>query len=111
VSSAEVTAQLRALYLPCAMKLRHKLVFAIAAVLILLFALGVSPRGQEFLLGNRSPSETLSEADDRAMGAALAPLVYCLVPGIVIFLYGLGDVIVCRVLRRRLSRTSKRNLA
>jgi hypothetical protein len=62
------------------MKLRHKIVLVLSAVLCLLFLLGESPPGQAFLFGKPRPSETHWEADDRHMGAGLAPLVYCLVP-------------------------------
>lgn len=89
------------------MKLRHKIVFAVVAVLFLLFLIGESPSGQDFLLGKPAPSETHWEADDRAMGAGLAPLAYCLVPGIALLLYGLGDIVVCRMLRRRSNRPTK----
>jgi hypothetical protein len=83
------------------MRLRQKVVFAIAATLLLLFVLGASPRGQEFLRGKAPSSETHWQTDDRYIGAGLAPFVYCLVPGVVLFLYGLGDVVVRRVLRHR----------
>src|SRR5579863_3128786 len=83
------------------MKLRHRIVLVLSAVLCLLFLLGESPPGQAFLLGKPRPSETHWDADDGHMGAGLAPLVYCLVPGVALLVYGLGDVVLCWVSRRR----------
>ncbi len=83
------------------MKLRHKIVLVLSAVLCLLFLLVESPPGRSFLLGKPSPSQTHWEADDRYMGAGLAPVVYCLAPGVALLVYGLGDVFLCWVSKRR----------
>jgi hypothetical protein len=66
---------------------------AIAAFLV--FAYGESPAGQRRLA---SPTPAASgdqaadafAADDRAMGDALAPIVYVLLPGLIAFAFGLA---------------------
>ena len=82
------------------MKLRHRIVLTCAALLFALFLIGESDTGQELLRGKPRPNETHVDADDRFMGAAFAPLVYCLVPGGILFLYGVGDILITRAQRK-----------
>ena len=84
------------------MKLRHRIVLICAAVLFGLFLIGESDLGQELLRGKPKPNETHFEADDRVMGAGLAPFAYCLAPGVALFIYGVADVLICRI-RRKIS--------
>lgn len=58
------------------------LCFLLGCVLVGLYFLGESPAGQRYLIGN--PSQDHWIADDQAMGAGLAPLVYCLMPGVLL---------------------------
>jgi hypothetical protein len=83
------------------MKLRQKIILGLAALLCALFLIGESGRGQVLLRGKQKTDETHSEADDRYMGAGLAPFVYCLIPGAVLFIYGIGDVLVCKLRNSR----------
>ena len=78
------------------MKLRQKIVLSFAALLCALFLIGESGPGQEFLRGTPKQNETHFETDDRYMGAGLAPFVYCLIPGIALFIYGIGDILISR---------------
>jgi hypothetical protein len=82
------------------MKLRHRIVLTCAALLFALFLIGESHHGQELLRGKLRPNETPFDADDRFMGAAFAPLVYCLVPGAILLIYGVGDILITRARRR-----------
>ena len=82
------------------MKLRHRVVLICAALLFVLFLIGESDSGQRVLRGNPKPNETHFEADDRVMGAGLAPFVYCLAPGAALFIYGVADFLVYRVRRK-----------
>jgi hypothetical protein len=66
---------------------RTKVSLLIAAALLLLFAWSESYRGQRYLQGPTPPSTGNPQADafaadDRAMGAGIAPFVYALAPGI-----------------------------
>ena len=82
------------------MKLRHRIVLICAAFLFVLFLMGKSDSGQQVLRGNSKPNETHFEADDRYIGAGLAPFVYCVAPGVALFLYGVADILVYRVRRK-----------
>jgi hypothetical protein len=82
------------------MKLRHRIVLICAALLFALFLIGESDSGQGLLRGTPKPNETHFEADNRYMGAGLAPIVYCLVPGVVLFIYGVGDILLSRIRRK-----------
>lgn len=84
------------------MKLRHRVVLICAALLLGLFLIGESNPGQELLRGKPKPNETHFEADDRVMGAGLAPFVYCLFPSVALFIYGVADVLIYRI-RRKIS--------
>jgi hypothetical protein len=86
-------------------KLRHKIYLGCIIVLCALFFAGESDRGQDLLLGKPKPNETHWEADDRYMGAGLAPLVYCLVPAAIILIFGGTDFMVYAT-RRRTQRRS-----
>ena len=86
-----------------AMKRRHKIFLVLSALLVTLFIVGESERGQEILRGKAKPNETHFETDDRFFGAGLAPMIYCLVPGVLLFVYTIGDMLFCRV-RRDVSR-------
>jgi hypothetical protein len=79
------------------MKLRQRIVLGLAALFCMLFLIGESDLGQRVLRGEPKPGETHFEADDRVMGAGLAPFVYCLVPGMVLLIYGIGDVLICKL--------------
>jgi hypothetical protein len=66
------------------MRLRTKLCLGLSIVLLGLFLLGISPIGQRFLEGAPSPDHWVR--DDQVMGAGLAPIVYCLLPSIALFI-------------------------
>jgi hypothetical protein len=83
------------------MRLRQKIILSFAALLCVLFLVGESGPGQELLKGKPKQNETHFEADDRYMGAGLAPFVYCLIPGVALFIYGIGDILICRWNRNR----------
>jgi hypothetical protein len=85
---------------PGGMKLRHRIVLMCAALLFALFLIGKSDSGQQVLRGKPKPNETHFEADDRYMGAGLAPFVYCLAPGTALFIYGVADILVYRLRRK-----------
>ncbi len=85
------------------MKLRHRIVLIGAALLFGLFLVGESDSGQALLRGKPKSNETHFEADDRYMGAGLAPFAYCLAPGVALFLYGAADILLCRVRRKTLN--------
>jgi hypothetical protein len=84
------------------MNVRHRIVLICSALLFGLFLIGESDSGQKLLRGKPKPDETHFEADDRYIGAGLAPFVYCLAPGVVLFIYGVADILLCRI-RRNIS--------
>jgi hypothetical protein len=71
------------------MRFRTKLCFGLSIVLFGLFLLGISPAGQRYLIG--MPSQDHWVLDDQVMGAGLAPIVYCLVPSVALFI---GSVVL-----------------
>ena len=68
------------------MRMRTKLCFLAAALFFVAFGLGISERGQRFLIG--TPAADHWQRDDQYMGAGLAPFAYCLAPGMVLVLLG-----------------------
>jgi hypothetical protein len=68
------------------MRTRTKLCLATAAILLILFRIGISSRGQRYLIG--TPSADHWQRDDRYMGAGLAPYVYCLAPCLILTIVG-----------------------
>jgi hypothetical protein len=82
------------------MKSRHKIVLICAALLFGLFLIGESDSGQSLLRGKPKSNETHFEAADRVEGAGLAPFVYCLAPGVALLIYGVADILFCRMLRK-----------
>jgi hypothetical protein len=64
------------------MRTRTKLCLGAAAILCVLFIIGISDRGQSYLIGKPSPDHW--RRDDQYMGAALAPYVYCLAPALIL---------------------------
>jgi hypothetical protein len=85
-------------------KLRHKILFGLGLALCSLFFAGESDAGQRLLQGHPKPNETHWEADDRVMGAGLAPLVYCLAPGVAVLGYALIDLGICAIQAFRATR-------
>ena len=77
------------------MRFRTKLCFGLSAVLFGLFLLGMSTPGQRYLIGTPSPDHW--KYDDQVMGAGLAPIVYCLMPSVTLFV---GSVILYFLDRR-----------
>jgi hypothetical protein len=77
------------------------MMFGLGVVFLVLFLIGISQAGQRYLVG--TPSEDHWERDDQYMGAALAPYVYCLVPG---FLFLTGSLVAYSVDRRNRRRNS-----
>lgn len=71
---------------------RTKLCLVTASILFALFLLGESPIGQRSLIGKLPPDHF--EADDRYMGAGLAPFAYCLLPAIVVTVVGIASYVV-----------------
>jgi hypothetical protein len=78
------------------MKMRTKLCFWCSAPLLFVFVLGISDRGQRYLIG--TPASDHWQRDDQYMGAGLAPYVYCLMPAVLLIL--LGGVFYLRDRRR-----------
>jgi hypothetical protein len=64
--------------------IRTKLLLIFSIALFLLFLAGVSDWGQRYLIG--TPPTDHWVADDRAMGAGLAPYAYCLLPAILLLM-------------------------
>jgi hypothetical protein len=83
-------------------RLRTRICFGSGLTLLALCFLGESPAGQAYLLG--TPSKDHWVADDQAMGAGLAPIVYGFAPG-VIFL-GVACVLYIGDRRRRAKITT-----
>lgn len=79
---------------------RYLLCLGAAAVLVVLFLCGESSVGQRILQGKPVPNEDHFAADDRVMGAGLAPFVYCLVPAVLLMTYVGGSLAVEAVLGR-----------
>jgi hypothetical protein len=84
------------------MKTRHRIALCLSVALLVLFFIGESGPGQAFLRGKAPGAETPFMADDRYMGAGLAPFAYCLLPACVLLLYAVFTTIVSR--RRRGAR-------
>ena len=68
------------------MRMPVKLCLGTAAVLFVLFSLGITGRGQEYLIGK--PATDYWQCDDQYMGAGLAPYFYCLAPAIILSIIG-----------------------
>jgi hypothetical protein len=66
---------------------RTKLLVCATAALLVLFLIGESDWGQHFLIGKASDDHWVR--DDQYMGAGLAPIVYCAVPGGVLLIVSL----------------------
>ena len=81
------------------MRLRTKVCFLVAGVLLAAFLLGISPWGQSALIG--TPSADHWVRDDQYMGAGLAPYVYCLLPSLVCFAVS-GLMLATDIRRKRL---------
>ena len=62
------------------MSVRTKIFAGLALLLFASFLLGMSGPGQRYLMGHPSPDHWIQ--DEQAMGAALAPVVYCLAPAV-----------------------------
>jgi hypothetical protein len=71
------------------MKTRTKLCFLVAASLFVSFGLGISERGQQYLIG--TPSVDHWRRDDQYMGAGLAPYAYCLIPALLALVIGIAS--------------------
>lgn len=69
------------------MRTRHKICLGIALGLLILGLIGVTEPAQVLLRGTAPPNETPFQADDRYMGAGLAPIAYCILPSLILFLY------------------------
>ena len=76
------------------LKLRHKILLCVILVLILLCMAGETDRGQQILSGKAPANETHFDEDDRYMGAALAPIVYCLIPAGILLIFGAAEFAV-----------------
>ena len=68
------------------MRTKTKLCLATAAILLILFRIGISNRGRRYLIG--TPSADHWQRDDQYMGAGLAPYVYCLAPCLILTIVG-----------------------
>lgn len=68
------------------MRKRTKIILGFAILLFVLFLLGISDRGQRYLIG--TPALDHWERDDQYMGAAIAPYVYCLAPSLILTAFG-----------------------
>ena len=65
-----------------AVRARVWICLGVGALLVALCFLGESQAGQRYLIGK--PVQDHWAADDQAMGAGLAPIVYCLIPGVIL---------------------------
>jgi len=86
------------------MKTRQKVMLGLAMVLLLLGFLGETDAGQRWFAGPAKPNETHFEADDRAMGAGLAPVVYLIAPGVLLAIIGVVDAAIYRARKSRQNR-------
>jgi hypothetical protein len=84
------------------MRIRTKLCFIAAALLFVMFGVGISERGQRFVIG--TPATDHWQRDDQYMGAGLAPYVYCLAPAVVLVL--IGSVFYLKDHKRGIGQTS-----
>ena len=82
---------------------RHWLCLVAAGILVVLFLAGESSVGQRILQGKPVPNEDHFAADDHVMGAGLAPLIYCLVPAVLLMTY-VGGSLAIQVARRQSRR-------
>jgi hypothetical protein len=78
------------------MKTRHRIVLWLSVTLIGMFFLGESEPVHVFLRGTAPSSETPFMADDRYVGAGLAPFAYCLFPACALILYAGVSMVVGR---------------
>jgi hypothetical protein len=78
------------------MKTRQKVMLSLAMVLLLLGLLGETDAGQRWFAGPAKPNETHFDADDRAMGAGLAPVVYLIASGVLLVIIGVVDAAISR---------------
>jgi hypothetical protein len=69
------------------MRTRDKICLGIALGLLILGLIGVTEPAQVLLRGTAPPNETPFQADDRYMGAGFAPIVCCMIPSLLLFLY------------------------
>src|ERR1035441_2464431 len=89
------------------MKRRHKICLGIAVGLLLLGLLGLTEWGQNLLRGVAPVNETPFQADDRYMGAGLAPIIYCVVASILLFAYVSLSLLWMRLRLRSSSSNAK----
>ena len=83
------------------MRTRHKVILSIAFALLVAGLLGLTDYGQQMLRGTSTPNETPFRADDRYMGAGLAPFVFCLLPAGLLYVYLLIDALITTLRKRR----------
>jgi hypothetical protein len=86
------------------MKTRQKVVLGLAAVLLLLGLLGETDAGQRWFAGPAKPNKTHFDADDRAMGAGLTPVVYLIAPGVLLGVVGVVDAAIYWAKKSRRNR-------
>ena len=79
--------------------LRHLILLGVVVLLLAVFAYWMSDRGQMILRGTSPPGETPFQADDREMGAGLAPFVFALFPALLVC-FGTTTDIIIRYVRR-----------
>ena len=66
--------------------MRTKTKLCLATILLVLFLIGISRRGQRYLIG--APSADHWQRDNQYMGAGLAPYVYCLASCLILTILG-----------------------
>jgi hypothetical protein len=76
------------------MRIWARLCLVVAALLFVLFLVGHSDFCQRLLIGQ--PSADHWQRDDQYMGAALAHVVYCLVPSVLLAIVGTALFIIDR---------------
>jgi hypothetical protein len=86
------------------MKTRQKVMLGLATVLLLLGFLGETDAGQRWFAGPAKANESHFEADDRAMGAGFAPVVYLIAPGVLLAIIGVVDAAISWARKSRQNR-------
>lgn len=71
------------------MKVRTKILLLSSVAFLCFYVVGITETGQNVLVGDASSGVAPAQADNTAMGSGFAPIVYGLVPFLLLLLSGL----------------------